>query len=521
MLSDRLRRGAREPAQATDAAPTEQARPKPAAWWIDVAMLLALVSLAVAARRPRYLLSHSFWLDEGWVADSVRAPLHQLHLLTSSTPIGWTFLLRLVPPVGPPERLRLLPLAFAVASVVAAYLLGRQLGRVQAVAAGLGAALAPSALRNHSLKQYSADVFVTLLLLWLGARLEVRWSRRRLLGFFLACVLTVLISHVTVFVSSAVLVALLLVLVAERRWERLRWLVALGLGVALAEAAVYVALAGAGNTQDLQRVWQASFVPFDRGLGPAAAFVAARVTDSLGRVGFGGWPLAAVLVVAGLVALWRARRKTVALAVCLLPAELLVAGALHRYPFLDERTSLFFVTLLTVCGALGVGSAVAWSARRPWTVPVGVAAAVAAGALLLPAARDSAAQPMPASSIRQQVAYVLAQRRPGDVVVVGPAASYAFGYYWPERPTFTPATAGTAVRFQVEYPGRDDLVLVRRRRAPDLIHGAMRQAAMRSGSGRVWVVLAEAGDGEPGWAPAMDAAGRVVRRRLPRLVQVG
>jgi hypothetical protein len=50
-----------------------------------------------------------------------------------------------------------------VLSVVAAYLFGRQLGRTTAVAAGLAAALAPTALRNHSLKQYSADAFATLL----------------------------------------------------------------------------------------------------------------------------------------------------------------------------------------------------------------------------------------------------------------------------------------------------------------------------------------------------------------------
>ena len=73
-----------------------------------------------------------------------------------------------------------MPLAFGVMSVVVAYLLGRQLGRVAAVAAGMAAALAPSALRNHNLKQYSADAFVTLLLLWLTARLEAGWSPRRL-----------------------------------------------------------------------------------------------------------------------------------------------------------------------------------------------------------------------------------------------------------------------------------------------------------------------------------------------------
>jgi hypothetical protein len=487
--------------------------------WADAVLLVPLLVLAVAARRPGYLLSHAFWLDEGWVADSVRAPLHQLRLLSSSTPIGWTLLLRLVPDVGPPERLRLLPLAFGVASVVAAYLLGRQLGRVQAVAAGLAAALAPSMLRNHSLKQYSADAFVTLLLLWLGGRLASRWSRWRLAAFCLACLPAVLISHVTVFVSAAVLGALWLHALAGRRWGRLGWLTAAGLVVAGVEGAAYLAFADAGNSPVMQRWWAADFVPVGAGLGPAASFLGGRSADALERVGFGPWPLAAALVVGGLVALWRARLGVVAGAVAILAAELVVAGALRRYPFLDQRTSVFFASLLTVCAALGVGAAVAWSARRPPTVPVGAVAVLGACLLLVPAARDSAMHPMPPSTVRQQVQHVLLHRQPGDVVVVGAGASFAFGYYWPQRPTFNPATARTAVLFQVDYPGRDDLVLVHEKDDQSIGEG-MRLAAARSVSGRVWVVLADAGDRSPGWRPAIAEVGRVVRPVLPKLVLV-
>src|SRR6266705_2215457 len=91
-------------------------------------VLVALLVLGVVARRPHYLLTHSFWLDEGWVVDSVRAPLGQLRQVSSSTPIGWTLLLRAFPPVGGPERYRLLPLAFGVATVPLAWLLARRLG---------------------------------------------------------------------------------------------------------------------------------------------------------------------------------------------------------------------------------------------------------------------------------------------------------------------------------------------------------------------------------------------------------
>ncbi len=509
---------AAQPAEELVEGSAAAAPPKPPRRWIDVTLIATLVSLAVVARRPGYLFSHAFWLDEGWVADSVRAPLHQLRLLTSSTPIGWTFLLRLIPDVGPPERLRILPLAFGVLGVVAAYLLGRQLGRVAAVAAGLAAALAPTALGNHNLKQYSADAFATLLLLWLTARLDDGWSRRRLAVLCLASVLLAFVSHAAMFVSAAVLGALAGRALAERRWERLGWTVGLGLGVAAVEAAIYLTFVAAGDNRVMQQIWAGNMIPLGRGLGPAAAFVATRSADAFGSIGFGPWPLAAALVVAGVAAMWRLRVPTVATAVCLLAVELLVAGAAQLYPFLDDRTSLFVTTLLTVCGALGVASLVTWSARRLVTLPLGAAVAVGAASLLLPAAHAQAMKPMPPSSIPRQIDYVLAHRRPGDVVVVGAAASFPFAYYWSERPTFEPTTVGTGVLFQVDYPGQPELLVLNERR-PAQIDGAVREAAARSTSGRVWFVLAEAGDGNPAWSQVAKRVGHI-SRRSPWLVDI-
>jgi hypothetical protein len=508
------------------------AQPRAGHWWrlarhpaVEVALVAVLLVLATVSRRLGYLLSHSFWLDEGWVADSVRAPLHQLRLLTSSTPIGWTLLLRLVPEIGPPERLRLLPIAFAVASVVPAYLLGRRLGRVQAVAAGLAAAIAPSAIANDDLKQYTGDVFVTLLLLWLGARVEAGWTGpgahgpRRLLVLCSACVAAVLVSHAAVFVSAAVVGALALRCLAERRWDRLRQVLGFGLAVGAVEAAVFLVFLSVGDNAAMQRYWGYAFVPLSEGPGRAVSFVATHLAATLGRAGFGPWALAAVLALAGLAALWRGLLPATAAAVPVLLGELVVAGAAHRYPFLDERTSLFVTVLFTVCAGLGVGAVVAWSFRRPATVPVGLAAAGLAAALLVTASREAFRTPMPGSSLRQQVAFVLDHRRPGDVVVVGRNASFAFAYYWPDRPTFTPTLSNTAVLFQVDYPGRPELVITHQRGQPGA-EAAIREASARTRSGRVWLVLAEAGDGGPTWGRAAPTAHKANNGRLPLLLQV-
>jgi hypothetical protein len=196
-----------------------------------------------------------------------------------------------------------------------------------------------------------------------------------------------------------------------------------------------------------------------------------------------------------------------------------VAGAAHRYPFLDERTSLFVTVLFTVCAGLGVGAVVAWSFRRPATVPVGLAAAGLAAALLVTASREAFRTPMPGSSLRQQVAFVLDHRRPGDVVVVGRNASFAFAYYWPDRPTFTPTLSNTAVLFQVDYPGRPELVITHQRGQPGA-EAAIREASARTRSGRVWLVLAEAGDGGPTWGRAAPTAHKANNGRLPLLLQV-
>ena len=146
---------------------------------IDAGLAIVVGLCVLLVHDVPYMLHQSFWVDEGWVADSVRASVAQTPSLSSSTPLGWTYLLRLVP--GGPERLRLVPLGFAMLAAAAGYLFGRELrlGRYSTgILTGAAALLSPAMLERNDLKQYTAEAFACLVVWVLVARVENEWGTR-------------------------------------------------------------------------------------------------------------------------------------------------------------------------------------------------------------------------------------------------------------------------------------------------------------------------------------------------------
>jgi hypothetical protein len=458
---------------------------------------LGLMVLAVALRDPRYLLTRSFWLDEGWVVDSVRAPLHQLDLLTSSTPIGWTLLLRLVPPVGGPERYRLLPLAFAAACALAAWWLGRLVGGgpggraswawLYGLCCGLAGAASAAVLSHTWLKQYTAEAFVALVLAVLLARVERAWSWRSLAAFAAAGVAGFLVSNTAPLVTAAGMGGLWLTSLAGRRWSRLPALAATTAGLALADGVLYQVLASNGSTLPLRRYWRLRYLSLDDGVGDAAHLIWRRLAAELGSLGWGPWWLALALIGVGLVTLWRAGLPALALAVPAVAAELVVLGFAGAYPFLEPRTVIFYAALLTVTAAAGLATLVRLGLGHRVTAPVAVAGAVLVALLLVPGWVRAGRGDIPGEDVEAQVADVLTRSRPGDPVLVTFAATFSFAYYWPDRPTFVPSTVNTGVGFMPTFPGRPELLMVYQPRSPRAMVDGL-ERGLRLGRGRVWVV---------------------------------
>jgi hypothetical protein len=505
----------------------------------ELSLVAGLLVVALVVRRPRLMLTHSLWLDEGWVAGSIHTPLRMLGRVTSSTPVGWTLLLRLVPEAGIPERLRVVPLAFGVATVVPAYLIGRLAGLrlrrreggspvVAAAVCGLAAALAPAVVARHDLKQYTAEAFAALSVLLVLAWLESGWSPRRLLALAGTCVLAALFSQTALLVAAAAFGGLAVLALSRRslRRRRLGAVVAAGLVVAVADGLLYRTFAAPSNTAPMAAWWRPAFIPMDQGVHAALEVIGQRTAAELERAGFGPWPLVLLLVVAGIVLLWRLGLRAAALLAPVVYAELLVAGAARVYPFLDDRSRLpwtarsstFFSVLLTITAALGVVAVVAAAARLGSRLalrraaPVLLSALVLASsvALLAPAAAAAArtgippvARTAPYEDVLGQVRYVLAHRQPGDVVVVSETAVYTFAVYWPDRPTTVASEPSEPVRYRFTYPRHPDIVIV------DPSDPAL--AAVAARARRVWIVRMHLYPGEPArWRRATQALGRAV-----------
>src|SRR5450755_2247907 len=236
------------PAQSSAAAAGLRARVRQAVRWQRTAEHLAVLLLGLlvlVVHDVGYLLRLPFWNDEAWVAVTTRFPLSQLPATTSSTPIGWSVLMRLLTVRGE-QTSRLLPLAFAGAAVVIAYWFARERGwprRAASVAAGLlaGAAvlLVPAMLVRDDLKQSTADACMALLVLALTSRLEREWSRPGLVALSAAVWGGMLFSDASAFAGVAAFGAVCVVQLARRAWRRLAEVAAVGAGTAVLMLAVY------------------------------------------------------------------------------------------------------------------------------------------------------------------------------------------------------------------------------------------------------------------------------------------
>jgi hypothetical protein len=488
---------------------------------LELLAVLLLGLLVLVVHDVGYLLRHPFWTDESWVAVTTRFPLSQLPATTSSTPIGWSALLRVVT-LGRTQTGRLLPLAFAGVSVMIAYWFARRLGwpgRAASVTAGLlagiGVLLVPAMLVRNDLKEYTADACLALLALALTSQLEREWSRWRLAGLSVAVWGGMLLSHTVAFVGVAAFGAVCAVQLARRAWRRLAEAVVAGAGTAVLMLGVYEAFDARAVVPGLTAYWAGYYLPVTHGLQASSTFVISRFDAVHVFFGLGPVWLGVPLFIAGLVTIFRLGRPATAIAVIALWPEMLAVSALKKYPFLDERTSTFLFAITVVVAAIGVAGL--GSLVRPW-LKGGVAAMLAATAVV---AFTVAAQPyvrshsIPHDYVREQAHYVAVHAVSGDVILVNLSSNWGFAYYWRTGAPARRADPEDLQGYEAYFPGQPRII-VARGRDPAGVSAALTLAVARArqhACSRIWLIRSHVSAAEQAaWTAALRQQGLVSRR---------
>jgi hypothetical protein len=234
------------------------------------------------------------------------------------------------------------------------------------------------------------------------------------------------------------------------------------------------------------------YLPLSAGWHACVTFVMSAYGDVQAYFGLGPKWLAAALFVAGLITIFRLGRPATAVALAALWPEMLVLSALHKYPFLDLRTSTFLFAVTVVVAAIGVAGL--GSLLRPWlkgTVAAGLlAAAVAAFAVTV--APYVRAHPLPVEDVRDQARYVAAPAAPADPIVVNLDSNWGFAYYWPiGQPALRPNDS-VIQRYEAYFPGQPRIV-VAQDRDPAGVRSALARALAQVRPGacpQIWLVRA-------------------------------
>jgi len=397
----------------------------------DIVTPIVLATATFVVHPLGTVLRQPFWLDEAWVASVARAPLRQWLDLSSSSPLGWQFVVRLFT-FGHGESARLVTLAFAAGAVAVAYLAVRQLpwpSRVSARGAALATSVtvlvAPVSLFRNDLKQYNADTFVAILLVMLAWRVEAQRSRRALIVFAVATVVVLPFSSIAPFVALPLFGGLLAgAFIAGSRKYAIETLT-IG-AVALGADALYFAVVVLPHDNSaLRAFWRSRY------LSGSSLHVVNTASHSFHALSpLFGMPslFLGLLVIAGCATLVCLRRPAVAIAIALLWTEMFILGIARRYPFLDARTSTFLLETSLLVATVGFAGVVIAAARasRVLAVVIVVGATLGYGHSVAPAIR---CRSIPFEDARTMTDYVSRSRRPGDTIVVSFGASYSFAYY--------------------------------------------------------------------------------------------
>lgn len=374
-------------------------------------LLLAVLSVGL------YGIHRSLWLDESWVANSLREP--QLHRMFFYP--GW---LQVTPPLflllaraalavtgASSAALRAVPLLISLAAAALTWASARRaVSPAFAALAAVLVALDPTAIEySHTLKPYSAELAASAGLLLASFRYLDQPDRKRLAWLLAAVTVSLPLAYSSVFLLPGIVVAM----ASRRLWNDAGVLVAVA-------AVVFLPLEWfliRPNMTDALRAFAASSGDkLTVAVAAALVFCVARIVPILARL-----------------ALNKATPRDRQLLICLAPCLLLAAaGALGIYP-VSLRTRLFALPCLVLAVAMTAQDLLENPALRRVSLQQTSELAAVALAFLFSASAIAAQILAPSTSYQEDfagaVAFLQKQSAPSDLILIHACCIEGFKLY--------------------------------------------------------------------------------------------
>jgi len=421
-------------------------------------LIWLIIAFGAFLRILQYARNRSLWVDECSLALNIisRSFSQLLDPLdyNQAAPIGFLMVQRLmVGWLGDSEyTLRLIPFIAGLGSLIFFYKMAKQFmdrGAVM-IAVSLFAISIELIYYSSEMKQYSLDVFFTILFCWLTLKAQAtNFSSRTLFVLAVLGFCAMWFSHPACFMAASAALTLTFICFQSKNWNLMAKLAGIYCLWIVCFLSLYsLSLKSLGQNAHLLEYWKGAFMPLPpRSVKDINWFLETPFNIFKYPFGLALPGLAILASLAGIMALFY-RIKEMAL-ILLLPIILsLLASGFYKYPFAG-RLILFISPLVLILVAEGI-----WMIREktrsvlPW-----LWIAILFLLFLNPtiSASHSLIRPQTREEIRPVLEYLARYEKRGDIIYIYHGAITAVRYYSNHIPLRSSTVEGIFSRNWVDY----------------------------------------------------------------------